>query len=101
MSAFGSRKPSASSGSAGSPPTSHHVASAIVAPIDAVRQTHVHPVRSRQRAAEPRKSAKKSRSGRPSLAPPSSPGTGKVNESAEKTSGFFVTIVLVGPRQTE
>src|SRR5262249_20061530 len=100
-SAFGSRKPSASSGSAGSPPFSHHVASAIVPPSDAVRQIHVQPTRRRQRAAAAGKSAKESRAARPGFAPPASPGTGKVNESASNTSTCLFTIVFVGPRQTE
>jgi hypothetical protein len=100
-SAFGTRNPRDSSGSAGRPSTSKAVARAIVPPSEAVRHTHVQKVRSPNRALVPRKSAKKSRSGRPSFAPPSTPGTGNVIESAENTSGFSETIVFVGPRQTE
>ena len=41
------------------------------------------------------------RSGRPSCAVFSSPGTGKANENVVKSSLWCVTMCFVGPRQTE
>src|SRR2546421_479219 len=90
--AFGNRKRGEISGGGGGPPTSKYVASAIVPPIDVVRQSHVHGTRRWNRAAAPRKSAKKRRSGRPSFAEPLEPGTGKANDSVEKTCCRWWTI---------
>src|SRR5581483_11979153 len=98
-SAFGARKASESSGSAGRPPTSCQIASAIVAPKESERASHVRRTRSPKRAAAARNRAKKNRSGRPRWVAPS--GTGNVTENAENTVWWWLTIDFVGPRQTE
>ena len=96
-SAFGRKNPRQRSGSAGRPSTSHTVASAIVPPSEAVRQSQVQNGRRRKRALAPRKSAKKSRSGMPSFAPTLQPGTGNVDENAQNSPrGFFVPRSFLG-----
>ena len=74
---------------------------ASVAPNDRVIASQVSRTRRPQRAAAPRKSAKKSRSGSPSCAVSDSPGTGNANENVVNSSRLCVTICFVGPRQTE
>jgi len=76
-------------------------ASAIVAPKERVIAIHVSLVRSRKRTVVARKSAKKSRSGRPNCAVLCSPGTGNVKEKVVKTCRWWVRMCFVGPRQTE
>ena len=78
-----------------------HTASAIVAPNDAVINTHVRPGLSLKRAVAPRKRAKKTRSGTPRFAVDRCPGSGNANESASKMPGLFFTIAFVGPWKTE
>ena len=65
-SAFGTRNPNESAGSAGRPATSAQTVIAIVAPRAPTIASHVQPGRSRNRTAAARKSAKKRRSGIPS-----------------------------------
>jgi len=79
-----SRKLSASSGSAGSPPR-QTAAIASVAPNDSVISSQVQPGRREKRAAAPRNKAKKRRSGSPRFAAPLSPGIGNANEKVVKT----------------
>src|SRR5581483_4510164 len=98
-SAFGAKNASESSGSAGSPPTSCQIASAIVAPKESESASHVSRTRKPKRCAAARKSAKKKTSGSPRCVAPS--GTGNVNENAEKTVAWWLTIDFVGPRHTE
>ena len=74
---------------------------AIVAPNEATSKTQVTNTRSPNRAAAARKRLKNSRSGSPRLAALCSPGTGKANESVEKTWWWLWTMWFVGPRQTE
>ena len=80
---------------------SNATAPASVAAKESVISTQVSPGRRWKRTAEPRKSAKKRTSGRPSCAALCSPGSGKEIESASKICGCSSTITLVGPRKTE
>src|SRR4029450_7121427 len=68
-------------------------------PKESESESQVSSSRSRKRSAAPRKRAKKKRSGSPRCVTPS--GTGKLNEKAEKTLSWLVTMFFVGPRQTE
>ena len=86
------RKPIESPGRAGRPPSPSQTESASVAPKDSVIASHVHPTRSRNRAAAPRKRAKKSRSGSPRFADPRTPGVGNAKESVLNTCRRCVTI---------
>ena len=100
-SALAMRNAADRSGSAGSPEISNPTASASVVPNESVISTQVRPGRSEKTIVAPRKSAKKSTSGRPSWAELCSPGSGKAIESASKTCGCCSTITFVGPRKTE
>ena len=87
-SAFAATKPSESSGSAGRPPTSVNAVIASVTPKDERAQNprQARPA-GRSGSAAPRKSAKKSTSGRPSWAATGSPGTGKAMLRWSNSSG--------------
>ena len=100
-STFGSRNPSAMPGQRGQAVQVevHGRGDRHAEPGD--ERTNVGSTRSPKRAAAPRKSAKKSRSGTPRFAAACSPGTGNANESTSKTCAWCATICFVGPRQTE
>ena len=79
----------------------HATATAIVAPNEAVRANQVGSTRSPNLTVAARNRLKKRRSGRPRFAALFSPGTGKANESVEKTCRWLWTMLFVGPRHTE
>ena len=101
-SAFGTRKPRHTAGSAGSPATlSHDQTSASVTARQAVIPIQVAATRSPKRPAAARNSAKKTTSGGPRFTVAVSPGLGNAIATFSKIPGRSSTTYSVGPAATD